>query len=189
MSAENRRVQHTRNALRSALLALLAEKPVTNVTVTDVCAHAGVNRSTFYLHYKDVYDLLEHMENDLIAEMLSTFSDAPDTDPQAHIADMLRVVAKHHALCRAILSGRGNPQFIQRLGQQSRDGFLSHWHTLLPQASERLLILIYSFTINGASAVVEQWLLEDCREAPEQIAKLLTVFADSCLHSCEAMLQ
>lgn len=189
MPSENRRVQYTKNALRCALLALLSEKPIKNVTVTDVCARADVNRSTFYLHYKDVYDLLGQMENDLITEMVTSFDVSPERSAQDHITDMLRVVAKHHALCLAILSEHGNPQFVRRLGQQSRAGFLSHWHALLPQASERLLVLIYAFTMNGASAVVEQWLLGDCAEPPAHIAQLLTVFADSCLHGCEALLQ
>ena len=47
----NRRVQFTKTALRDAMLELISEKPLTSITVKDVCARADINRSTFYLHY------------------------------------------------------------------------------------------------------------------------------------------
>lgn len=187
MPKQNPRVKYTRDALRGALLQLLQEKPVKHITVTDVCARADINRSTFYLHYKDVYDLLDQMESDLIGEMGNTFLSVPDESPEAHIVAMLRIIAAHRELCLAILSDHGNPQFVKRLGQMTREGFLHHWRGMFPKAPERLLVLIYSFTISGSSAVVEQWLLGGCQEQPEQIAQLLSLFAESCLNSCKTM--
>ncbi|MDY3617864.1 TetR/AcrR family transcriptional regulator [Agathobaculum sp.] len=188
MPRQNPRVQYTRDALRCALLELLLEKPVKHITVTDVCARAGINRSTFYLHYKDVYDLLEQMENDLIDEMGRTFSTQPSASLQGHIEAMLCVVQARRPLCLAILSEHGNPQFVKQLGRLTREGFLQHWRSLFPQAPERLLELVYAFSTSGASAVIEQWLLADCNEPPEQIAHLLSLFAASCLNSCKTML-
>lgn len=59
----NRRVQFTKNALREAMIELITEKPLTSITVKDVCARADINRSTFYLHYKDVDSLLVEVED------------------------------------------------------------------------------------------------------------------------------
>ena len=51
----NRRVQFTKTALRDAMIELICEKPLTSITVKDVCARADINRSTFYLHYKGMW--------------------------------------------------------------------------------------------------------------------------------------
>ena len=54
----NRRVRFTRSALREALIDLILEKPLVSITGKDICARADINRSTFYLHFKDVTDIL-----------------------------------------------------------------------------------------------------------------------------------
>ena len=73
----NRRVQFTKTALRDAMIELICEKPLTSITVKDVCARADINRSTFYLHYKDVDSLLVAVEDYAIEYIQSHFK-GPD---------------------------------------------------------------------------------------------------------------
>lgn len=68
----NRRVQYTRTALREALIDLICEKPLASISVTDICARADINRSTFYLHYQGVHELLGEIENQLLRKSKST---------------------------------------------------------------------------------------------------------------------
>lgn len=51
--------QMTKRALVASLKELMAEKPLDKITVTDLTEHCGVNRMTFYYHFKDIYDLVE----------------------------------------------------------------------------------------------------------------------------------
>ena len=50
---------YTEQALGDSLKKLLAEKPLNKITVTDIVNDCGLNRMTFYYHFKDIYDLLE----------------------------------------------------------------------------------------------------------------------------------
>ena len=61
----DRRTRRTREALLNALLALMKEKPLTAITVTELASLADVNRATFYTHYQDVFDLYDHLQEDL----------------------------------------------------------------------------------------------------------------------------
>jgi AcrR family transcriptional regulator len=67
----DRRVQRSRERLHGALIALVLEKGWDRVSVRDVCARAGVGRSTFYVHFADKEDLLvgglEHVRDALLA--------------------------------------------------------------------------------------------------------------------------
>lgn len=67
MSTESmdRRVRKTRRQLRECLISLLKEKKVQDITVRELTDMADLNRGTFYLHYKDVFDLLEKTETEL----------------------------------------------------------------------------------------------------------------------------
>ena len=124
MSGINRRVQFTRNALRGALLELLRHKPVKSITVTDLCACADINRSTFYLHYKDVYDLLGEMENDLLVQMQRAFH--PENNSPHAMLPMIRVIYENRTLCLAILGENGDPRFAERVSRLSRKAFVTH---------------------------------------------------------------
>ena len=77
----DRRVRKTRTQLRKCLSILLETKKIQNITVKELAQMADINRGTFYLHYKDVYDLMEHIQADLLNEFEDILTKiAPDTD-------------------------------------------------------------------------------------------------------------
>ena len=51
----------TKRALEASLKKMLLKKPVTKITINDITEDCGVNRATFYYHFKDIYDLVEWM--------------------------------------------------------------------------------------------------------------------------------
>ncbi len=51
--------QTTKRALANSLKSLMAKKPLDKITVTDIAKDCGVNRQTFYYHFKDIFDLIE----------------------------------------------------------------------------------------------------------------------------------
>lgn len=63
---ENRRVQLTKRMMKDALLELLEEQELANITVTAICEAADVHRSTFYKYYKDPADLMRDLEQDYL---------------------------------------------------------------------------------------------------------------------------
>ena len=68
---EDKRIRRTKKLLRQALARLMQQKDFPSITVTDVVREADINRGTFYAHYRDVYDLRDKIE----AEMIGDFRD------------------------------------------------------------------------------------------------------------------
>lgn len=104
----DRRVERTRNRLGNALIALIEEKPIDQVTVREVLDRAGIGRSTFYLHYRDKDDLfLSELEQGL--ELWSTAL-SRQQDPSnrvAPVAEFFAHVASAKKLYRSLVdSGR-----------------------------------------------------------------------------------
>ena len=58
---EDRRIVRTRASIADAFLALRRKKPLERITVRELCEAAGINKSTFYTHYRDIYDLSDAM--------------------------------------------------------------------------------------------------------------------------------
>ena len=68
MQKENRRVKMTKALLNESFLKFLEEKPISRITVKEICEDADVNRSTYYVYYSDPYDQLHKIEDALIRE-------------------------------------------------------------------------------------------------------------------------
>ncbi|MDN6618009.1 MAG: TetR/AcrR family transcriptional regulator, partial [Enterococcus sp.] len=71
----DRRTIKTRTAIKSAFLAILKEKSINKITISELSEKANIGRGTFYLHYHDLYDLYESIEQDLYAELVEIFDE------------------------------------------------------------------------------------------------------------------
>lgn len=63
----DRRVKKTKKQLRQALMDLMTEKPSKSISVRELAERADINRGTFYIHYQDVNDLLQRLEDEMAA--------------------------------------------------------------------------------------------------------------------------
>jgi AcrR family transcriptional regulator len=60
----DRRVKYTKKVLKESLVEILEKKNIDKITIKEICEKADINRSTFYTHYYDQYDLLHQIENE-----------------------------------------------------------------------------------------------------------------------------
>ena len=63
---EDRRTRKTKAQIKVALIELMAQKDITKISVKEIAERADINRGTFYLHYYDIYDVLEQIQNEFI---------------------------------------------------------------------------------------------------------------------------
>ena len=73
---ENQRIRLTKTLLKNALLALLEKKPIERIAVSEICAQAQVNRTTFYKYYGSQYDLLAEIEKDHFEKLEEALSES-----------------------------------------------------------------------------------------------------------------
>lgn len=79
---KDKRVIKTKKSIRNAFIALIREKPLNQITVAEISRKAELGRGTFYLHYKDLYDLYAHIEDELYNELEEMFNQSyPNCEP------------------------------------------------------------------------------------------------------------
>ena len=76
----DRRSRYSKKVIKEALLELLNEKSLNEITVVDVCRMADVNRGTFYKYYRDVLDLYSEIEDGFINKIHTLFVESTDTE-------------------------------------------------------------------------------------------------------------
>ena len=178
----NRRVRFTRSALREALIDLILEKPLASITVKDICARADINRSTFYLHFKDVTDILRTTEDDIIDQMRS-HTPTPEQrfnnpeEVQAYFTEFLNVIKSTPRMMKVmqvLCSEQGDPYFVRKLQAMTYEAFLNGWDMhMMPKMSENEKLLVYSYIISGMVAMLSTWATKAQEVPTEQVVELL----------------
>ena len=172
----DRRVRKTRRQLRECLITLLKEKKVQDITVRELTDMADLNRGTFYLHYKDVFDLLEKTEAELQEDFnqLVCKHDAVDLKqrPSVIFNEIYSLVYDNADLIEILLGENGDLNFVNRLKQLIREKCLKDWMEVFRSGNAAAFDAFFSFIVSGCIGLVQYWRQTGLKETPEQMAKL-----------------
>ncbi len=163
----------TDRRIREVLLASLEQGK--EPTVGEICAGAGINRSTFYRHYLDVFDLMEKTEAEIQKGLAQTLVTGAEGDP---LERLVRYVGGYGSFYRIYLQ--------KHLNGSMETGFQSYWESNLKPVflragvrDERRMLYYYQFVKAGVTTVLKLWLDSGCRESPEEIAGILRAMLSS----------
>lgn len=170
-SKEDRRVRRTKKAVREALLRLMQDKQVAEITTTELCKEADVNRNTFYAHYSAPEEVLTEIEEEFLEELSLMFRETYETGGVT--LAMCKAIDVDHDRWRSIW--HGDPSLIERAIDMCCEQALVEWEAeSLAREGEGALFL--QFITRGASGVVGSWVDEGCRIPPEELSTLIDRF-------------
>lgn len=109
--------EQTKSNLRNAFWTLYTHKPLEKISIREIADLAGYNRGTFYLYYKDVYDILEQIEADLlnVASGILLEGTADGTiDFSRQMSSIIEMSHTYAPYYSVLMSDRGDPKFVSR---------------------------------------------------------------------------
>jgi len=169
-----------------ALIKLLDKKPFDYITVKEICQEAGVNRSTFYLHYENTVELLEEAIEYTNDEFLSYFKDADESfisnmnsksDDElllitpSYLKPYLKYIKENKALHSSGVLKSAYMKPNEKFKKMAKHIFYPIMERLKVEENKRDYILAY-YT-HGVIAIVEQWLKNDCKESIDEICDII----------------
>lgn len=173
----DRRVRRTRMQLRAGLIQLLQTKNIKDITVRELTDLLDINRSTFYLHCRDIHDLLDQIVAELSEELNNILDEyrptASGQSLQPMFTRLFRFVEENRDICRVLLSPQGDMAFLQNLKDTLRERARQHMGALYPSSKMLDFELYISFTISGVLGVVQNWLSNSLTASPEEMAQLV----------------
>ena len=177
---------NTATKMDLALIALLKKKPFEYITVSELCEEAGVNRSTFYLHYETIGDLLEETAQYLIDGFLSYFG----TNKAAVSLNLSnRELAELNFVCDAYLMPyltyikENKEVFATALANGKSFGFENVYKRMFENifspilerfhypAEDRKYVMLYY--LNGITAIITEWLKDRCEKPMADISRII----------------
>lgn len=170
----DRRIKKTKKALLQSLTKLMSKKKINSITVTELTDLADVNRSTFYFYYKDIFDMVDKVETELInnfSEAYEKFSKEATTydDLLSFFIYLFEFVQVNGEMFKIFLGHDGDYTFIEKLKDAIK-------HCKIPlddTASEIEAHYCMPFAISGCIGVIQQWLDDDMNVSPKDMAAIL----------------
>ncbi|MDD6195659.1 MAG: TetR/AcrR family transcriptional regulator [[Clostridium] aminophilum] len=179
----DRRIRKTRKALRECLIQLMRTKRLQDITVREISEMADINRGTFYLHYKDVYDLAEKIEDDFAEEfdrILEQHSALELSEkPSLLFNELYPFIKRNSDLISVMIGENGNINFENRMKDIIRDRALRKWLSDRYSAdytANGILKAFSSYIVSGCIGLVEYWIKNGMQETPSEMSSLTEEF-------------
>ena len=172
----------TKQAMVSALKAMMIQKPVDKITIQDITDRCGIRRQNFYYHFADIYDLMQYMFQEEAVSLLEQHEGTLLW--QEGLLQLFRYLEKNRTVCLCALRSVGRDH-LRRFFQTDIYAII---HRTVEQVGAEIgadlggdaqpdIDLVTHFYVVALSGMVESWLLEEIDRTPEQ----LIAFADQML--------
>ena len=156
----NKRKRESIEKITKAFIELLQSRELKEISVTDICKLTGLNRSTFYANYLDIYDLADKIRDDLENDFNESFSQKSEHNA----VKMFQHIYENQIFYKTYF----------KLGYDER-------HQAYPFDSERAdrdfdgkyIKYHMEFFRNGLNAIIKMWLNSGCKETPEEMAEII----------------
>lgn len=186
MNKSESRYFATAARMDEAFLALIEKKDFAYITVKEICEHAGVNRSTFYLHYETVADLLAESAQYVIdqfvrsmpydtKEFLEKLGERPLDElfliTPEYLMPYLTYIKEHRRIFRTTVEHAAELRMTDAYGGLNQYVFTPILNRFrVPPADQGYIMAFY---ISGLMAILKCWLRDDCRDSMEHIIALM----------------
>lgn len=183
MAAENRRIRMTKALLNDSFLKALEKKPLARITVKEICDDADVNRSTYYVYYSDPYDQLSKLEQELMNDQTSLIDSILQEYPmdddgfQKTITKLLLYYREKKKMLQILLGKYGDVHLEYDMLSFFAQRVISSF-TPDEQAPQEIL-QEYIYAATGCFGLICYWIMQECQEPPEILAKRISRLTDS----------
>lgn len=174
----DRRVRKTKKALKESLSSLMEEKNIREISVQELTDMADLNRATFYLHYKDIYDLQQQIEDEVVDEidsiLVNHIASVESGEPYSMFVKMLTYITENPTIFKMFLGKNSNRSLIDKLCYIVENRWFMIWLDKYPtDSSDDELAYFSNYIVYGYVAVIVKWVESGMKESPEVMAKMM----------------
>lgn len=162
--------------LLQGLMELMRQKKLKNITVRELSDLVDINRGTFYLYYRDINDMVESVENELLEKFDSIIEehigDSDNKDMLPFLNGLFSFIEENKEIFTLLLSENGDKAFLQRLNNSLRDKYRKQAYESKSDMDKTEFDYLYGFIVFGIIGLIHCWLERNCAEPVETMAAL-----------------
>ena len=174
----DKRSRKSRQAIKEAFKEMVLTQEMSHIVIKDLAEKADVNRKTFYLHYTDVYNVLEDVEDELLEDIKKIFGkfdmDKIKTDPYPLLIAISEGVtgSENETFNKLLFSSTISGNFLGKIKDMLKKELFNSYRFNSSTAPNVAFIL--SFIVSGVVDCYRDWYLSDRSESLEELARELS---------------
>jgi len=170
----DQRVLVTKRLLREALLELMKEKTISKITPTELCRKAGINRNTFYAHYRAPEDVLREIEDEFLTECQQSFDESLNYESiEQLVTECVAIFIKYADICTIIFSENSDSRGLEQLVNMARAKSSEEWKRAGLPENDIEREFFHRYCTAGTVSVIREWIKNGMRESPQRMADVL----------------
>jgi len=173
----DRRVRYTKMVLRDSILDLLKNKSLNQISITELCKAADINRNTFYKHYNTPYEIIREMEDEMFNALMDSIKEF-DTINDIILASC-RTMERDKKMSVIIFSETDSSSLLSKALSSFRKTDITAQMNSGATLQQSLLDKVYLFGEQGTIAIMKDWVLGGFKESPETIAEIISYLIQS----------
>lgn len=181
----DRRVLKTKKAIRRAVIELLNQKEIDEITIKDIADRADINRKTFYNYYNSVYQVVEEIENEIVAACENALKDTEYGRNAQNVYLMFRQMeeaANNGNFYSVIKRKKGSNSLIEKIKpiikEKAKEFLESEWGYDSEKAD-----MLADYTVSGSMAVYQSRFDSDRRISMEEMSKGIWMMTNGCVEA------
>ena len=169
--SNNERYRETEQRLIEAFITLLEKKDISRITIRELCEACQIHRSSFYLHFQDIYALLERIEDYLAQYYGQLFTQ--DIDISTRFLQFFSFIQDHRSFYKVYWNHFGTPKALEAMMPDDQTDGAPAFADRLGFSNSIELNYHLLFFRAGLTALIGHWLSRDCLETPEELQQIL----------------
>ena len=179
----------SKKAIKEAFLHLISSKDISQIRVREIIELADISKGTFYAHYRDIYNVLEDIENEnierLVAFLLENSHESLIDDFTPFISELFAYIEENKDIYSNLFKSNIAPVFLNKLQKVFVDYMMNDTNMLLKLTSEKSARLYFSFIAVGTASLIHQHFTNPVQY---ELKELIDTLNSGILHGISSLL-
>ena len=182
----DKRVLKTKKAIKAAHLSIMEEKDISDITISELTRRAGINRRTFYTHYRSISDIIDEIESDLVALLSQVVLKIDVTDIRKSAYNVFIELNEMVAV--------EFDYYFSRVRMDMRGVFMTCLKEIAGEIADKLIAqnanlergiaeMVSGYIVGGFFNVFVEWRTGSSNVPVEQAARLAGIMAEGCVEN------
>lgn len=171
---KDRRIGKTQKSIRDALVNLLEEKDVSEITIKELAERANINRKTFYMHYTNIDDIFDKIENEIIEKLLLILEKydffQAQFDGYAFFTSLNNVINEDYDFYKKLVCTNSYIRLFTKVKKILKNTLIEKFHKKI-EINKEMLNLYAEFTASGLMSMYVEWFRMNSKLSLEDLAK------------------
>ncbi len=168
----DRRVKYTKMILRDSLLDLVDKKPLNQVTISELCREADINRNTFYNHYNAPYEIFHEIEDELFEGLKKEIEKTKDL--KTILLASCKSLEQNKKMSRLIFSDVNNSRILSKIISSFKNVSSENYNNITSEPQKSFARYVYIFGERGTISIIQDWVNNGFNQPAEVIADFIS---------------